>query len=66
MVVETAPVIPGDEDSGTVPVLAIHDGIDLLRHKILCGFQSVWWVIALLNRRSQPGNSRPCSRIVHP
>ena len=50
MVVEAAPVVPGDENGGTVgdtiPILAVHDCIDIVSHKILRRLHEGGWMIS--------------------
>ena len=55
MVIKASPFIPGHENSGIVPVLAVHDGIDLLRDEILRSLQrSRGMITGTSSRRSYP------------
>src|SRR5262245_4012314 len=61
MIVESAPVIPGNEYGRAVPVLALHDRVYGLCHEILTRFKLHGWVIACGKWRRHPGH---CGQIV--
>ena len=64
MIVLPTPFIPGEKNSRIVPVLALHDRIDLLCDKVLASFhlgrRMTTWVTT---SRSYPGNVGHVTRL---
>src|SRR5579859_4937944 len=57
VVIETAPIIPGQENSGIAIDGTIHDRFDLVRHEILSRLHLVRGMIGRERRWGNPGNS---------
>ncbi len=58
VIVETAPIVPGQKDRGALPVRALHDGIDQAGHIRLARADERCRVLAVDAIRADPRDSR--------
>src|SRR2546421_98030 len=57
MVIEASPVIPGHEERGIIPVVALHKRVSNTGDVVLSAQSCYWRVIGLGSRGSDPGHS---------
>src|SRR5690349_12750403 len=57
VVVKAAPVVPGNENGRIIPILAVHNRIYIISHKILRRFHEGWWVIREITRGCDIGDT---------
>ncbi len=56
MVIEAAPVVPGEEDGGTIPIGPLHHGIDQTRDIGLSCAHECGWMLAIFSVGCDPGD----------